>query len=806
MTPKYFSLSIVHLIVLNYNLSLLLSVIQYLPNMLIYKQRNVINYHKHKGDFYMTTSIIGFPRIGENRGLKFNTEKYWRKEITESELQNFAKDLRLKHWNLIKDAGIDGIPSNDFSFFDTTLDTAYLFNIIPEAVKKLNLSQLDRYFALARGYQGPEGDIKALPMKKWFNTNYHYLVPQFTKDTDIKLTDTKIFDEFQEAKDNDITTRPVIVGPFTLLSLSEFHDVKATDFVDDLVKAYQEVFEKLAAQGAEWIQLDEPELVKDVTGDKRQLFEDIYAKLLQNKAGLKVLIQTYFGDVRDVYNDLINLDVEGIGLDFHEGRKTEELVKSGFPDDKILFAGVVNGKNIWRNHYEETTDLIKSLPAKNIVISTSCSLLHVPFTIENETFPEEIKQHFAYAKEKLTELDDIQAILNGNGQDAEAKNKKLFEKPRVQPNQAVRDRVAKLTEDSFVRHPALAQRAAIQKQEFNLPILSTTTIGSFPQTKEVKKTRAQFRHNEISQEEYDKFIAGHINEWLKWQEDIGLDVLVHGEFERNDMVEYFGQNLDGYLFSKNGWVQSYGTRGVKPPIIWGDVARNHPITVKWSKYAQSQTDKIVKGMLTGPVTILNWSFPREDISIKDSTIQIALAIQDEVLDLEKNGIKIIQIDEAALREKLPLRKTDWYSEYLDWAVPAFRLVHSKVKPTTQIHTHMCYSEFTDIIPAIQNLDADVISFEASRSNLEILDALQKENFQLQVGPGVYDIHSPRIPSVEEIKTTIHKILAKVPEEKVWINPDCGLKTRGIKEAKASVENLTTAAKEVREELLVHDRN
>lgn len=754
----------------------------------------------------MTTSIIGFPRIGENRELKFNTEKYWRNEITEDELQNFAKDLRLKHWQLIKDAGIDGIPSNDFSFFDTTLDTAYLFDIVPENVKQLNLSQLDRYFALARGYQGTEGDIKALPMKKWFNTNYHYLVPQFTKDTDIKLTDSKIFDEFQEAKDAGINTRPVIVGPFTLLSLSEFHDVKATDFVDDLIKAYQEVFTKLAAEGAKWIQLDEPELVKDVTGEKKQLFEDIYAKLLQNKAGLKVLIQTYFGDVRDVYNDLINLDVEGIGLDFHEGRKTQELVQSGFPDDKILFAGVVNGKNIWRNHYEETTALIKSLPAKNIVISTSCSLLHVPFTIENETFPAEIKQHFAYAKEKLTELDDIQAILNGDGQAAEAKNKQLFEKPRVQPNPAVHERVAKLTKDSFVRHPALAQRAAIQKQEFNLPILPTTTIGSFPQTKEVKKTRAQFRHHEISQEEYDKFIAGHINEWLKWQEDIGLDVLVHGEFERNDMVEYFGQNLDGYLFSKNGWVQSYGTRGVKPPIIWGDVARNHPITVKWSTYAQSQTDKIVKGMLTGPVTILNWSFPREDISIKDSTIQIALAIQDEVLDLEKNGIKIIQIDEAALREKLPLRKTDWYSEYLDWAVPAFRLVHSKVQPTTQIHTHMCYSEFTDIIPAIQNLDADVISFEASRSNLEILDALQKENFQLQVGPGVYDIHSPRIPSVEEIKNTIHKILAKVPEQKVWINPDCGLKTRGIKEAKASVENLTTAAKEVREELLVHDRN
>lgn len=753
----------------------------------------------------MTTSIIGFPRIGENRELKFNTEKYWRNEISEPELLDFAKGLRLKHWQLIKQAGIDEIPSNDFSFFDTTLDTAYLFNIIPDAAKKLDLSNLDRYFALARGYQGEKGDLKALPMKKWYNTNYHYLVPQFTKTTNIKLNDNKIFNEYQEAKDAGIQTRPVIVGPFTLLSLSEFHDVTPTDFVDQLVTAYQEIFEKLSDQCAQWIQLDEPELVKDVTGDKKILFENIYQKLLQNKFNLKILVQTYFGDVRNVYQDLINLNIEGIGLDFHEGRKTTQLVQSGFPDDKILFAGVVNGKNIWRNHYQKTIDLINSLPVKNLVISTSCSLLHVPFTIENETFDPEIKQHFAFAKEKLSELADLQAILDGNT-DLIAKNQQLFDQQRVQPNESVRKRVDDLTADSFVRHPSLKERATIQKQEFQLPLLPTTTIGSFPQTKAVKKVRAQFRHKEISQAEYDEFIANHIKEWLDWQEKIGIDVLVHGEFERNDMVEYFGQNLDGYLFSKNGWMQSYGTRGVKPPIIWGDVARNKPITVKWSKFAQSQTDKIVKGMLTGPVTILNWSFPREDISVKESTIQIALAIQDEVLDLEKNGIKIIQIDEAALREKLPLRKTDWYSEYLDWAIPAFRLVHSKVQPTTQIHTHMCYSEFTDIIPAIQNMDADVISFEASRSNLEILDALQQENFQLQVGPGVYDIHSPRIPSVEEIKTTIHKILQKVPQEKVWINPDCGLKTRGIKEAKASVENLTTAAKEVREELLINDRN
>lgn len=748
----------------------------------------------------MTTSIIGFPRIGEKRELKFQTEKYFRNEITEQELKDFAKELRLKHWQTIKQAGIDYIPSNDFSFFDTTLDTAFLFNIIPEADKELKLSKLDRYFALARGYQGDKGDIKALPMKKWFNTNYHYLVPQFFKTTDIKLTDTKIFDEFQEAKEAGIKTRPTIVGPFTLLSLSEFHDSKPQNFVDDLISIYQQVFKKLSDQGAEWIQLDEPELVKDVIGSDRELFNEIYQKLLQNKFGLKVLIQTYFGDVRDVYSDLINLPVEGIGLDFIEGRKSKELVQTGFPDDKILFAGIVNGKNIWRNHYQNSLQLLKDLNVKHIVLSTSCSLLHVPFTIENEDFPIEIKSHFAFAKEKLSELVELQKILNGNDKNAEIKNNNLFKKARVAPNKKVSQAINNLNKDSFTRTPSLQKRAEIQKKEFNLPLLPTTTIGSFPQTREVKQFRSKFRHNEISQEKYDDFIAKHIDEWLKWQEDIGLDILVHGEFERNDMVEYFGQNLDGYLFSKNGWVQSYGTRGVKPPIIWGDVSRVRPITVKWSKYAQSKTKKIVKGMLTGPVTILNWSFPREDISVKESTLQIALAIQEEVLDLEANGIRIIQIDEAALREKLPLRKTDWYSEYLDWAIPAFRLVHSKVKPETQIHTHMCYSEFTDIIPAIESMDADVISFEASRSNLEILDELQKQHFKLQVGPGVYDIHSPRIPSVEEITKTIHAILSKVPKEKVWINPDCGLKTRGITEAKASVENLTTAAKEVRKEL------
>ncbi|WP_314976303.1 5-methyltetrahydropteroyltriglutamate--homocysteine S-methyltransferase [Abiotrophia defectiva] len=750
----------------------------------------------------MTTSIIGFPRIGEHRELKFATEKYFRKEISAEELQATAKELRAKHWRLAQERGVDQIPSNDFSLYDTFLDTAVLFNIVPEQVQAIDLSELDKYFALARGYQGEKGDVRALPMKKWFNTNYHYIVPKFEAGTQVKLAGHKLFDEFQEAKDLGIHTRPVLVGPFTLLRLAEYAEgVNPVQFIEPLVAAYKEVFRRLAELGATDIQLDEPALVKDISELELTLFDKLYQGLLADKAGLSVLLQTYFGDVRDVYSHLVQLPVEAIGLDFLEGRKTLELVKEhGFPADKVLYAGVVNGKNIWRNDYAKTLALLEEIPAQNVVLSTSCSLLHVPFTTANEEFAPEILAHFAFAAEKLDELRELDAIRAGQGEEFLAANKALFAAERTVRNADLAAQLAGLDDAAFTRQPALAERAKAQHQAFNLPVLPTTTIGSFPQTREVKVNRATFRRGEKTEAEYTAFIEAEIDEWIKWQEEIGLDVLVHGEFERNDMVEYFGENLSGYLFSKNGWVQSYGTRGVKPPIIWGDVKRERPITVKWSAYAQAQSDLPVKGMLTGPVTILNWSFPREDITIKESTLQIALAIREEVLDLEAAGIHIIQIDEAALREKLPLRKSDWYSEYLDWAIPAFRLVHSGVAPTTQIHTHMCYSEFTDIIPAIEQLDADVISFEASRSNLHILDELERQNFQLQVGPGVYDIHSPRVPSVEEIEHTIRAILAKVPTERVWINPDCGLKTRGIPETKASLVNLTQATRNIREEL------
>lgn len=748
----------------------------------------------------MTATIAGFPRIGENRELKFITEKYFRHEITEDELRSEAAGLRAHDRAFLKRSGLTDFTSNHFSFYDQMLDTSFLFNVVPEEVRKLELSELDRYFALARGYQGEKGDVRAWPMKKWFNTNYHYIVPQFTADTDVKLTGTKVFDEFVEAREDGAVTRPVLIGPFTFLQLSEFDGCAREDFAAPLAAAYAKVLGKLEGLGARWVQLDEPALVKDLDDDDIALFRALYDPLLEEKGGLQVLLQTYFGDVRDVYSTLLGMQFDGIGLDFVEGRKTEELVSGGFADDKVLFAGVINGKNIWRNNYQKTLELLKKLNVKNLVLTTSCSLLHVPYTVASEELEEDVTKHFAFAEEKVRELVELDALLKDQSPEFLRKNAELFEKPRVLENAELHQKIANLKPEAFVRQPEFAVRERIQKQEFNLPLLPTTTIGSFPQTREVKQKRAAFRKHEISREEYDEFIAERIDSWIGFQEEIGLDVLVHGEFERNDMVEYFGQHLEGYVFTKKAWVQSYGTRCVKPPIIWGDVLRKDPITVRWSVYAQKQTEKVVKGMLTGPVTILNWSFPREDISIRESTLQLALAIREEVLDLEKNGIRIIQIDEAALREKLPLRRSDWQSEYLDWAIPAFRLVHSGVKPETQIHTHMCYSEFNDIIPAIDDMDADVISFEASRSNLEILDELKKRNFRTEVGPGVYDIHSPRVPSVAEVEQTLRRILAKVRREKVWVNPDCGLKTRGEKETRASLRNLVQAAQNIREEL------
>ena len=752
----------------------------------------------------MSTSVIGFPRIGKDRELKFASEKYFKGEITEQELLNTAAELRKINLLKQKEAGIKYISSNDFSFYDNVLDTAVLFNVIPGRYKELGLSSLDTYFAMARGYQGDKGNVKALAMKKWFNTNYHYIVPEISNDTVVKFAGTKPVDEYKEALALGVKTKTAVTGPFTFLKLLRYTGSKnINDYAPIFTAEYIKLIAALAAEGVEWIEFDEPYLVHDLTSDDIRIFEDIYTEILNNKNGTKILIQTYFGDIRDIYGNVTKLAFDAVGLDLIEGKQTLDLIKkNGFPKDKILFAGVVNGKNIWKNNYEKTINTIdeikKAAGIDNIVISTSCSLLHVPYTLESETkLTDDYKKHFAFAVEKLTELSDIASLISNRDEKILAANKALFT-GRVNSSDAkVQERVNNIKDSDYTRLPAFEEREKIQKARFNLPLFPTTTIGSFPQTSDVRKNRQDFRKGNITEAQYDEFNKKKIAECIKLQEEIGLDVLVHGEFERNDMVEYFGEHLDGYLFTEKAWVQSYGTRCVKPPFIWGDVSRKEAITVKWSKYAKSCTDKEVKGMLTGPVTILNWSFPREDISLKESTLQIALAIRDEVLDLEANGINIIQIDEAALREKLPLRKSDWYSEYLDWAIPAFRLVASGVKAETQIHTHMCYSEFTDIIPAIDAMDADVITFEASRSDLLILDSLKENNFKTEVGPGVYDIHSPRVPSVEEIVTALTKMREKIDDSKLWVNPDCGLKTRGDEETKKSLINLVKAAKELR---------
>ncbi|MCD8390658.1 MAG: 5-methyltetrahydropteroyltriglutamate--homocysteine S-methyltransferase [Firmicutes bacterium] len=755
----------------------------------------------------MKTSVIGYPRVGTLRELKFASEKYFRGDISTEELEATAADLRKTHWATQKENGVDYIPSNDFSFFDGTLETAVLLNIIPKRYSDLKLGELDTYFAMARGYQGESGDVKALAMKKWFNTNYHYMVPEIDDDCEIKLNGTKPFDLFNEAKAQGIATKPVIVGAFTMLKLARFTGSKSiADFTDAVADVYAQILEKLGALGAEWVQFDEPYLVHDLDKDDISLFETLYNKILASKGGVKVLVQTYFGDIRDCYKEVTALDFDGVGLDFIEGKRTLDLVKTnGFPSGKTLFAGVVNGKNIWRNHYAKTIETVTELNklADEVVISTSCSLLHVPYTLKHEQkLDESRKKHFAFAEEKLGELNELKSVLAAPNayETAEYKaNAALFEESRDCDNKAVQARVASLTDADFVRLPEFHEREKIQKDAFKLPLFPTTTIGSFPQTADVRENRRKFKKGEITEQEYVDFNKKKIEECVRLQEEIGIDVLVHGEYERNDMVEYFGECLSGYLFTEKAWVQSYGTRCVKPPIVWGDVSREKPMTVAWSTYAKSLTDKPMKGMLTGPVTILNWSFPREDISLKECAYQIGLAIKDEVLDLEANGINIIQIDEAALREKLPLRKTDWTDEYLSWAIPAFRLVHNTVKPETQIHTHMCYSEFADIIKEIDDMDADVITFEASRSDLTILDVLKENNFRTEVGPGVYDIHSPRIPSAEEIKAALNKMLARIPASKLWVNPDCGLKTRGVAETKPSLTNMVAAAKELRNE-------
>lgn len=754
----------------------------------------------------MKTSVIAFPRVGAERELKFAAEKYFNAELSEEALRESAARIRAGQWRKMKSEGIDFIPSNDFSFYDRILDTALLFNLIPSRYRELNLSPLDCSFAMARGRGGAAGNVKPLAMKKWFNTNYHYIVPELEDDAEIRLSGEKPFLEFSEARSLGIETKPVLIGAFSFLKLLRFTGQKGiAEIRGSLVKAYRDYIRRFRELGAKWLQFDEPCLVRDLTEEDIALFFSVYEELLSEKGGPRILLQTYFGDLRDIYERLPELPFDGIGLDFVEGERTEALVfEHAFPGDRLLFAGLINGKNIWRNQYEKSLSLLLLLRERGIetVLSGSCSFLHLPYTLRGEErLSEDYKKHFAFAEEKLSELRELSQLAEGEpgSQEALRQNRALFSGGEGKADREVRRRCAGIRPEDYVRKPDFSEREKLQKAEFGLPLFPTTTIGSFPQTEELREMRRRRRSGELSPEEYESFLRQRIAEWIQIQEELGLDLLVHGEFERNDMVEYFAERLRGFLFTEKAWVQSYGTRCVKPPIIWGDVSRVSPLSVKWSVYAQSLCRKPVKGMLTGPVTILNWSFPREDISLAESAKQIALAIRDEVLELEKNGIRVIQVDEAALREKLPLRKSDWYSAYLDWAIPVFRLVHSGVRAETQIHTHMCYSEFGDIIPAIDSMDADVISFEASRSDLQILDSLRENHFRTEVGPGVYDIHSPRIPESAEIRAALEKMLTRLDKEKLWVNPDCGLKTRRAEEAIPSLRNMVKAARELREE-------
>ena len=756
----------------------------------------------------MKNSIIGYPRVGKSRELKFWTESYFRKEISSHELLKNSKELREEQWQLQKDLKINYIPSNDFSFYDIMLDTVVLLNAIPNEYKELKVNVLDTYFAMARGYQGENGDVKALSMKKWFNTNYHYIVPELYDYTKIKLNGEKPFLEYLEAKEIGIKTKPVIMGGFTFLKLAKYQGKKKiNDYVDDIVDSYVDILNKFNEIGVELVQIDEPILVTDLTKGEIRLFISIYKRILKNKGNVKILLQTYFGDIRDCYKEIMELDFDAVGLDFIEGKQSMDLIsRYGFPKEKVLFAGIVNGKNIWRCNYKKDLELLHSIEeiVDKVVINTSCSLLHVPYTLENETkLSNDIIKHFSFAKEKLNELNDLSSLASYNDIEKSKiyiENQKIFSQEKMYCDKDVQERVNNLKKDDFIRKTARKERESIQKEKFKLPILPITTIGSFPQTLEVKQNRSKYRKGEITKNEYDENIKRFIKECIKLQEELNVDVLVHGEYERNDMVEFFGENLSGYVFTEKAWVQSYGTRCVKPPIIFGDIKREKAITVSYSKYAQSLTQKTVKGMLTGPVTILNWSFPRQDIELSEMAFQIGLAIRDEVMDLESEGIGIIQIDEAALKEKLPIRREEWNTEYLDWAIKAFRLCQSKVKPETQIHTHMCYSEFEEIVKEIDSMDADVISFEASRSKLTIIAALNESNFETEVGPGIYDIHSPRVPSVEELVAIIKKMLLKISKDKLWINPDCGLKTRGILETKASLKNMVQATNIVRNSL------
>ncbi len=754
----------------------------------------------------MASFVIGFPRIGEKRELKFTLENYWSGKSDFSEVERVAKKLRKRHWLYQKEAGIDLISVNDFSLYDNMLDTAIMLGAIPKRFQGLQDEEL--YFSMARG----NDTAVAMEMTKWFNTNYHYIVPELSPQDTYKLNANKIINEYKEAKELGITPKVNIIGPITFLALSKRIDRGDTyELLGKILPIYEELLSEIAKLDDEvFVQIDEPHFVRDLEAKELSLIKPTYEKLAKVSNNLKIIVATYFEHSNEANKILLSTPIYGLALDFVHGKENINSIEAMAKSEKVLFAGIVDGRNIWINDIKKSVELLNEIATKidkeKIYVGSSCSLLHVPYSLEyEEKLSSEIKSWLSFAKEKLLEIKIIEEIFRNGLENLNDELTALLE-ANTQAN--ITRKSAPIIHDKTVqerlksnfkleREDKFEERIKIQHQMLQYPILPTTTIGSFPQTQEIRKARRDFKKGEISKEEYEAIIKAYIDDCIAFQEEAGLDVLVHGEPERNDMVEYFGEQLKGFAFTQNGWVQSYGSRCVKPPIIYGDVSRPKAMTVDWITYAQSKTKKIVKGMLTGPVTILNWSFVRDDIERSEVSKQIALAIADEVSDLQEAGIKIIQVDEAAFKEGYPLRKSK-IPEYEKWAVRDFKICVAPAKAQTQIHTHMCYSEFNDIIKTIEAMDADVISIETARSGNELLKVFAKVGYKQEVGPGVYDIHSPRIPSVQEMVEQIEKLLEVLPITQLWVNPDCGLKTRKWEEVKPSLKNMVQAAKIVRE--------
>jgi 5-methyltetrahydropteroyltriglutamate--homocysteine methyltransferase len=749
---------------------------------------------------------LGFPRIGANRELKFALERFWRGEESADCLQQTAAKLRQNNWALQCD--LDWVPVGDFSLYDQVLDMSFTLGNLPDRVVGLEGTELDNYFRVARGRSASEcshGCVHAGEMTKWFDTNYHYIVPEVTAATQFRLNPNRLLQQLSEAQAQSVKAKPVIIGPVTYLWLCKEKDSSSRlDLLDALLPVYQQLLKQLHQEGAEWIQVDEPALVMDLDQEWQDAFTAAYQRL--QDAGPNVLLTTYFGELRGNLDLYLSLPVAGIHLDAVRARDEISVVLEKRASDQVLSLGIVDGRNIWKSDLDHLIGWLQPIAERlqeRLWLAPSCSLLHVPVDLRlEEQIDQEVANWLAFARQKLEELSLIGLALNDSPAAVEqqlAKNRSALDSRRRSTrvhNPDVKNAIAGINRSMGQRDSAYSHRAELQTAALTLPPYPTTTIGSFPHTPEIRKARLDYRKGRISETEYKQLMEAEIAFAVRVQEQLGLDVLVHGEAERNDMVEYFGQQLQGYVFSQYGWVQSYGSRCVKPPILFGDITRPRAMTVEWTKYAQSLTEKPMKGMLTGPVTILNWSFVRDDQPRAETCLQLALAIRQEVLDLEAAGVNVIQIDEAALREGLPLRQSDWQA-YLDWAIESFRITANGVKDGTQIHTHMCYSEFNDIIDAIAQMDADVITIETSRSDMELLDVFEQYAYPNEIGPGVYDIHSPNIPQPQQVITLMQKAAERIPPERLWVNPDCGLKTRNWDEVVPALENMVRAAKQLR---------